>query len=629
MRKKWNRMLAVTLSVAVSLPTTPIYAGQSEDATEQVAESVSESSAQEEEKAEVSDDNVDDEVSPDKETNTEEKQEEQEKTDSSDKKEDLDVDDKKESDNIGDEKQEEGKDSDASDEDEIEDSELAKDEDTDNLDKIDSDESKERNQPEESKENADSDQDKTEADDEEVTEEKKESANEEANAANPTVSELANPSVEEAQIVAEEEDTVDIPVAILYLDENEENGYRVGEEDQLTFDCIRNKPEGHEGFKHQVLGRKLYAGITEKYKDSIDTSKYEILGVTSYAASANPTYNVKEDGGTAFSYSDGTTATLYLVVKEKVKEQPTIFKYTVGFYAGDDVTGLPEDLAVERAENEVTLTLPSEIPSRNGYTFIGWATEENGTVVYRAGQEVILNTSVQNLNLYAVWQENEDPSQPDTPDVPSDPSQPDTPDVPSEPSAPDNGNNSNNSGNHSGGGSSSSSSSDSSHDSSSSTSASGTWKQNENGTWSYLLSNNSSASGWKSISGTNGFSWYHFASDGIMDTGWYKESDTTWYYLEVSGANEGQAVGGFLTNQPDGNTYYLDPTSKAMAVGWKQIDGAWYFFNNVYGNGWSYDEETNKWMFKDGNSLPLGAMLKNTTTPDGYHVGEDGKRIEQ
>ena len=112
-------------------------------------------------------------------------------------------------------------------------------------------------------------------------------------------------------------DEVTIPTAILYLDETAENGYRVGDESSVTFDCVRNKLEGHEGFKHQVLGKNLYAGVTEKYKDSVDTDKYDVVGVTSFGASANPTCNIKEDGGTAFSYSDGTTATLYLVVKEK------------------------------------------------------------------------------------------------------------------------------------------------------------------------------------------------------------------------------------------------------------------------------------------------------------------------
>ena len=42
-----------------------------------------------------------------------------------------------------------------------------------------------------------------------------------------------------------------------------------------------------------------------------------------------------------------------------------------------------------------------------------------------------------------------------------------------------------------------------------------------------------------------------------------------------------------------------------MITGWKQIDGKWYYFNDV----------------SDGFR---GKLLKDTKTPDGYQVGEDG-----
>jgi len=48
--------------------------------------------------------------------------------------------------------------------------------------------------------------------------------------------------------------------------------------------------------------------------------------------------------------------------------------------------------------------------------------------------------------------------------------------------------------------------------------------------------------------------------------------------------------------------YYFKPDGYA-AKGWTQIDGSWYYF----------DPET-------------GAMWKNTTTPDGYNLGIDGRR---
>ena len=40
-----------------------------------------------------------------------------------------------------------------------------------------------------------------------------------------------------------------------------------------------------------------------------------------------------------------------------------------------------------------------------------------------------------------------------------------------------------------------------------------------------------------------------------------------------------------------------------MALGWKSIQGSWYYFNAD------------------------GSMMTNSTTPDGYTIGSDGKVI--
>ena len=59
----------------------------------------------------------------------------------------------------------------------------------------------------------------------------------------------------------------------------------------------------------------------------------------------------------------------------------------------------------------------------------------------------------------------------------------------------------------------------------------------------------------------------------------------------------------------DGNSYYLNPNSDGtlgrMVTGWQLIDEKWYYFNEI----------------SDGKR---GALLKNTTTPDGYVVDENG-----
>lgn len=65
--------------------------------------------------------------------------------------------------------------------------------------------------------------------------------------------------------------------------------------------------------------------------------------------------------------------------------------------------------------------------------------------------------------------------------------------------------------------------------------------------------------------------------------------------------------GTFVTNawrRINKNWYYFLPDSH-IARGWAQVDGAWYYFDPA-----------------------TGAMWVNTTTPDGYTLGIDGRRAE-
>ena len=71
---------------------------------------------------------------------------------------------------------------------------------------------------------------------------------------------------------------------------------------------------------------------------------------------------------------------------------------------------------------------------------------------------------------------------------------------------------------------------------------------------------------------------------------------------------------------------FVDNKGYVARSSWKKINGEWYFFdNNAYMvTGWYL--VNNVWYYMDTQS---GAMLKNTTTPDGYKVGIDGAYIAQ
>ena len=69
-----------------------------------------------------------------------------------------------------------------------------------------------------------------------------------------------------------------------------------------------------------------------------------------------------------------------------------------------------------------------------------------------------------------------------------------------------------------------------------------------------------------------------------------------------------------------GAWYYMD-NSGAMQTDWKKISNAWYYFN---ADGVMQE---NRWV-GDYYLGASGAMLVNTTTPDGYRVDASGKWIQ-
>lgn len=118
------------------------------------------------------------------------------------------------------------------------------------------------------------------------------------------------------------------------------------------------------------------------------------------------------------------------------------------------------------------------------------------------------------------------------------------------------------------------------------TTPAGEWIMNENGWWFKFEDGSYPANEWRKLTYNGKTDWYRFNADGYMATGWFTAAD--------------------------GNIYYLNPLSNglqgAMLTGWQFIDGFWYYFNPV-------------------DDAIQGAMYRNTTTPDGYQVGADGRWI--
>ena len=179
-----------------------------------------------------------------------------------------------------------------------------------------------------------------------------------------------------------------------------------------------------------------------------------------------------------------------------------------------------------------------------------------------------------------------------------------------------------------------------------------------NGAWYYFQPENGYAvtNGWKQIDGY----WYLFDMDGRMLTGWqqvnglryylndglysagipdgamctgWKQINGTWYYFQPGGGNA--ATNGW---QMVGGQWYLFDASGRMLVGWQQTGGYWYYLNAGFNNmglpigamctGWITTIPGGAYYWLNNGTmqgLPLGAMLADAMTPDGYYVNASGE----
>lgn len=130
---------------------------------------------------------------------------------------------------------------------------------------------------------------------------------------------------------------------------------------------------------------------------------------------------------------------------------------------------------------------------------------------------------------------------------------------------------------------------------------------------------------WKQLLYEGTMFWYHFGADGYMDTGWFKDADGNWYYLnQASDGMQGTMKTGWFKDT-DGNWYYLNPVSDgtrgAMKTGWfKDVDGNWYYLNPVSDGtqgamkiGWFTDPQDGHLYYLDPKT---GAMVTGNIQND-------------
>lgn len=192
------------------------------------------------------------------------------------------------------------------------------------------------------------------------------------------------------------------------------------------------------------------------------------------------------------------------------------------------------------------------------------------------------------------------PSEPEKPEQPATPSEPEKPEQPDKPSEPDEDDRPAGSGNSSSSSGSSGATGKTAYQPDGTKSAGpgktqldGSWHRESGKGWRFRKSDGSEVkNSWGLIDGK----WYHFDSQGDMQTGWFTEQGRS-YYL----AADGSMLANAWMQDPAGQWYAFNPDGSRMEQQWYQYKGAWYYLGAD------------------------GVLLTNSATPDGYQVDAAGK----
>lgn len=104
-----------------------------------------------------------------------------------------------------------------------------------------------------------------------------------------------------------------------------------------------------------------------------------------------------------------TTFTVTVTGDSGEDEKPDVtVTYTLNYHAnGGDENSVPASQTTKSNTGKATFTVSSAIPTRDGYTFLGWADEADATAAqYHGGDKITLTKDNPTKTIYAVWKEN-------------------------------------------------------------------------------------------------------------------------------------------------------------------------------------------------------------------------------
>ena len=188
---------------------------------------------------------------------------------------------------------------------------------------------------------------------------------------------------------------IDVTFTVLYVGDEFRIGDNYGSSEKTQFVCQYSTPHSDTAYNNHTIA---ISDIKAAAGRATVNSGYQIVG-WSKEANANPkTWDLNMGGTTACN--KGTP--IYLVAKNP---NPTPTKYTYHLiHEFNYVGGTRWDITATTAAESYQLDVNNGKPTRNGYSFAGWADKANAAAAkYSGGERITLTKDNPTKTIYAVW----------------------------------------------------------------------------------------------------------------------------------------------------------------------------------------------------------------------------------